>query len=457
MTEAGDENGRWGRRAALYDGRSAASTRALAIGRTMFQAPRGTHDLLPDEHRVQDWIMSAAREQARLAGYGFIEPPTLEPAELYARGVGGATDIVEKEMYVFEDRSGERLALRPEGTASVCRAYLQHRMANLPQPVKLAYRLPMFRYERPQAGRFRQHTQFGVEALGVRDAALDAEVIDLGWRIAESLGLSDLVLLINSIGDLEDRRAYVPKLKRHFEPHLEAIAPDDRSRFARAPMRLLDSKDERTQPFQAGAPLITEHLSAESLAYYESVKAHLEALGIPYEECPTLVRGLDYYTHTVFEIVPGAASGSQFTLLAGGRYDGLIEQIGGPSTPGTGFGMGLDRFTLELRERGLQSEQTERPDVVIATLGERAAVAATGIAGRLRRAGLTASLAFGRRSLKAQLRHAGRSGCRWAIILGERDLAEGAATLREMEGGEQRSVPLEVLVNLLLADCATQQ
>ncbi len=418
----------------------------------MFQAPRGTRDLLPDEYRLREQILAAAREQARLAGYGFIEPPAFEQAELYTRGVGGGTDIVEKEMYIFEDRGGDRLALRPEGTASVCRAYLQHGMANLPQPVKLAYQLPMFRYERPQAGRFRQHTQFGVEALGVRDAALDAEVIDLGWRTAQRLGLNGLVLLINSIGDLADRRAYVPKLKRHFAPHLGAIAPDDRARFDRAPMRLLDSKDERTRPYQAGAPLITEHLSAQSAAYYESVKAHLEALGIPFEECPTLVRGLDYYTDTVFEIVPGAAGGSQTTLLAGGRYDGLIEQIGGPPTPGIGFGLGLDRFALQLREQGLADEAAERPDVIVAALGG-AAAAATGLAGRLRRAGLAATLAFGGRSLKAQLRHAGRSGCRWSIIVGERGLAAGTVTLRDMRSGEQRDTPLEAVVGEL-ADAA---
>ena len=413
----------------------------------MFQAPRGTRDLLPAEHRVRDRIAAVVQEQARLCGYGFIEPPTFENAELYSRGVGEATDIVEKEMYVFEDRGGERLALRPEGTASVCRAYLQHGMANLPQPVKLAYIAPMFRYERPQAGRFRQHTQFGIEALGVRDAALDAEVMDLGWRIAEQLGLRDLVLLINSIGDLEDRRAYVPKLRAHFEPHLEQIAPDDRARFQRAPMRLLDSKDERTRPYQEGAPLITEHLSAESAAYYAAVKDQLDALGIRYEERPSLVRGLDYYTHTVFELVPNEPSGSQTTLLAGGRYDGLIEQIGGPPTPGIGFGMGIDRFALQLREQGLVDDGEEQPQVIIAALGAGAASAAGGLAGQLRRAGISATLAFGGRSLKAQLRHAGRAGCRWTIIVGERGLAAGTVTLRDMASAEQRDLPLDAVVN----------
>jgi len=421
-----------------------------------FQTPRGTRDLLPQDYAVHARILAHAREQARLAGFGFIEPPTFEHAELFARGVGEGTDIVEKEMYIFEDRGGERLALRPEGTASVCRAYLEHGMANLSQPVKLAYHLPIFRYERPQAGRFRQHTQFGVEAIGVRDPALDAEVIDLGWRLAQSLGLRDLKILLNSIGDIEDRRSYVPRLKAHFEPHLERIAPDDRARWDRAPMRLLDSKDDRTRPYQQGAPIITDHLRPESAAYYDSVKAHLEALDIPYEERPTLVRGLDYYTHTVFEIVPADAEGSQVTVLAGGRYDGLIEQIGGPPTPGIGFGMGIERMAQQLREHGLVSDDQSAVDVLIAALGEGADVAASGIAGELRRHGVAATLAFGGRSLKAQLRQANRAGARYAVIAGARDLAERQVTIRNLESSEQWSVDLHEVVGALTELTYTQ-
>ena len=421
-----------------------------------FQTPRGTRDLLPDDHRVHEHVVRRAREQAALAGFGFIEPPTFEYAELFARGVGEGTDIVEKEMYIFEDRGGERLALRPEGTASVCRAYLQHGMANLQQPVKLAYRLPIFRYERPQAGRFRQHTQFGVEAIGVRDAALDAEVIDLGWRIAQSLGLRDLKILLNSIGDIEDRRAYVPLLKEHFEPHLDDIATDDRNRWERAPMRLLDSKDERTKPFQAGAPVITDHLRPESADYFASVKAHLEALGIPYEERPSLVRGLDYYTHTVFEIVPTTTSGSQTTVLAGGRYDGLIEQIGGPPTPGIGFGMGIERMAGRLQEEGLGPDEASATQVLICAMGEGADVAATGIAGDLRRRGIAATLAFGGRSLKSQLRQANRSGARYAVIAGARDLADGNVTIRDLQTSEQEQAPLTGVAELLSNRSYTQ-
>ena len=416
-----------------------------------FQAPRGTRDLLPDDYALHMHVLAAAREQARLAGFGFIEPPTFEHAELFARGVGEGTDIVEKEMYLFQDRGGDLLALRPEGTASVCRAYLQHGMSNLPQPVKLAYHLPIFRYERPQAGRFRQHTQFGVEAIGVRDPALDAEVIDLGWRVAQSLGLDDLVILLNSIGDIEDRRAYLPRLRAHFEPHLEQIAPDDQARFDRAPMRLLDSKDERTRPFQAGAPIISEHLRPESAAFYESVKAHLTALGIPFEERPTLVRGLDYYTHTVFEIVPARLAGSQVTVLAGGRYDGLIEQIGGPPTPGIGFGMGLERMAQQLRDQGLAPQTDEAPEVLITPLGEGADLAGSQIAGQLRRAGIAATLTFGGRSLRAQLRHANRSGAKFAVIAGARELERGMVTVRDLRSGEQEEAPVERVAAELVA------
>ena len=295
-----------------------------------------------------------------------------------------------------------------------------------------------------------------MEAIGVRDAGLDAEIIDLGWRIAQSLGLQDLKILINSIGDLDDRRAYVPLLKDHFEPHLERIAPDDQNRWDRAPMRLLDSKDDRTRPYQADAPIITEHLSAESAAYYDAVKAHLDALDIPFEERPTLVRGLDYYTHTVFEIVPTTSEGSQVTVCAGGRYDGLIEQIGGPPTPGIGFGMGIERMSHHLREQGLVPPTALSTDVLIATLGEGADIAASKIAGDLRRAGISATMAFGGRSLKAQLRQANREGARHAIIAGARDLAEGRVTIRDLQSAEQRDVPLDQVVEAVqaLADLA---
>ena len=413
-----------------------------------FRAPRGTHDVLPADAPARDRITSVARATAAAAGYRAFEPPTFEQADLFVRGVGDGTDIVEKEMYIFEDRGGERLALRPEGTASVCRAYVEHGMANAPQPAKLFYVLPIFRYERPQAGRYRQHTQFGLEAIGVRDAALDAEVIAVGWRITQELGLRDLTLLFNSIGDAEDRRSYVPLLRAHFAPHLDAMCGDCRGRFERAPLRLLDCKHEGCRPFQAGAPSIADHLRPESRDFAEAVLAHLAALGIPVRREPRLVRGLDYYTHTVFEIVP-ARAGSQVTLLAGGRYDGLIEAIGGKPTPGIGFGMGIERMANDLRSQGLAPADAAGPAALVVSLGAATGPRATALAAELRASGVSATMAFGGRSLKAQLRHANRTGARFALILGERELTAGVVQVRDLAGSEQRTVGLGEVVGEL--------
>lgn len=423
----------------------------------MLRAPRGTHDILPSDQPTRRHIVATAQQLAELAGYRGFEPPTFEQADLFIRGVGAGTDIVEKEMYLFEDRSGDRLALRPEGTASACRAYLEHGMANQLQPVKLHYHLPIFRYERPQAGRFRQHTQFGIEAIGIQDAALDAEVIELGWRIPEALGIKHLTLSINSIGDAQDRQRYVPLLRDHFRPHRDHLCDDCRDRFERAPLRLLDCKQDRCQPFRTGAPRMSEHLRPESKAYYDELQLSLDAIGIPFKERPTLVRGLDYYTHTVFEIEP-PTSGSQVTLIAGGRYDGLIEELGGPHTPGIGFGMGIERLALTLDAQGLGAVLPPAPPVVLVHLGAAARRAAARIASALRREGIGAHLVFGDRSLKAQLRHAGRTGARMAVIIGERELQQGQATIRDLADSQQREVAIDrVVAELAATDLYTKE
>jgi len=411
----------------------------------VFKAPRGTHDVLPGNFAVRAHILETAARIAHLAGYRDIETPLIEDANLFSRGVGDGTDIVEKEMYVFEDRGGDRLALRPEPTASICRAYLEHGMGNEPQPVKLCCYVQNFRYERPQAGRYRQFSQFDLEAIGSFDPALDAEVIEIGWRIGEELGLTGLTLLLNSIGDTEDRQAYVPELRAHFQPHLATMCADCQARFDRAPMRLLDCKKDSCRPLQDGAPHITDHLHPDSADYYAALKGHLTALQIPFQERPTLVRGLDYYTHTVFEIVP-AQAGSQVTVLAGGRYDGLIEQLGGSPTPGIGFGMGVERMALNLTEQELAPEPPPGPSVLIITLGEGTSQPGGKLAADLRRAGIGATLAFGGRSMKAQMRHANRSGARVAVILGERELAEGRAEIRDLAVSDQRTVALDAVV-----------
>ena len=412
---------------------------AVARGSSpVFRAPRGTHDVLPADEPARAHIIATATRQARLAGYRAIETPEFESADLFIRTNQG-TDIVEHQLYLFQDQSGEQLALRPEGTASVCRAYLEHGMANEPQPVKVFYVLPIFRYERPQAGRYRQHTQFGIEAIGVRDPALDVEVMEIGWRTLDALGLKKMRVLLNSIGDIEDRRSYVPVLQEHFRPHLDEMCADCRARFDRAPMRLLDCKEDRCRAFQPGAPLIAQHLRPESREFFESVKRHLDAVGIPYEEQATLVRGLDYYTHTVFEIVPPQA-GSQVTVVAGGRYDGLMEQLGGAPTPGIGFGMGIERLAITLEAQAITPPPIPPPPVFVVHTGGAASEAAARIASGLRAAGVGATLGVGGRSLRAQMRQADRAGASVAIIIGAREVESGQVALRDLRNGAQRSL-----------------
>ena len=416
----------------------------------MYRAPRGTHDVLPDDYVVRTHILATAARVAELAGYRPIDTPIIEDADLFVRGVGDATDIVEKEMYIFDDRGGDRLALRPEPTAAICRAYLEHGLSNEPQPVKFWAHAINFRYERPQAGRYRQFEQFDLEALGVLDPALDAEVIQVGWHITQELGLEQLTLLLNSIGDREDRQIYVPLLRAHFEPNLSVLCGDCLGRFDRAPMRLLDCKKESCLPLQDGAPTIAEHLRPESAAHFDSVKRKLQALDIPFRETPTLVRGLDYYTHTVFELVP-AREGSQVTVLAGGRYDGLIEDLGGPPTPGIGFGMGLERIAINLREQRLAPEAGSGPRVVVITLGQSTSQVGVQLAANLRRVGVSATMTYGGRSMKAQMRYANRIGAELALIVGERELADGAVQLRDLAASEQRRVALTDVVAELIA------
>jgi histidyl-tRNA synthetase len=288
-----------------------------------FRAPRGTTDVLPEEQPYWDFVIQRVERLCRLYGYRRIEPPMFEAADLFARSVGAETDIVQKEMYTFQDKGDDTLALRPEGTASVCRAYLEHGMGSLPQPVRLYYLLPMFRYERPQAGRYRQFHQFGFEAIGEADAALDAEVIELSWRLYESFGLKDLKLALNSIGTPESRPRYHQALREYYRPHLERVCPDCRARFERAPLRLLDCK--RDAALTEGAPHASDYLDAESARHFQQLRSYLDELGIQYSLEHKLVRGFDYYTRTVYEIHP-PREGAQSAVGAGGRYDGLRSE-----------------------------------------------------------------------------------------------------------------------------------
>jgi histidyl-tRNA synthetase len=406
-----------------------------------YQAPRGTQDILPEDQPYWNVLRKAAVRLSTIFGYEGIETPVFEEASLFTRGVGEVTDIVQKEMYIFKDRGGLDLALRPEGTAPVCRAYLEHGMHNQPQPVRLWYWTPIFRYDRPQAGRYRQHHQFGMEAIGEADAAVDAEAIELLWRLYEELRLANLNLQLNSIGDNKCRPQYLEVLRDYYRDKLDQVCDDCRVRFDRNPLRLLDCKRERCQPIIAGAPPITDYLCDDCAAHFNQLKALLESADIPFTLNPRLVRGLDYYTRTVFEVIP-PEEGAQSTIGGGGRYDGLIELLGGRPTPGVGFATGIERIILNLKRQGIAIPERDHPQVYIAVQTPAAKVPAFRLASHLRRAGISAIASTGERSLKAQLRQADSIGATFVAILGQSELAEETATLRRLDSGEQETVPL---------------
>lgn len=407
----------------------------------LYQAPRGTADLLPEEQKYRRYIESRAVALARSYGYGRIDSPVFEDAGLFVRSVGEGTDIVEKEMYTFEDRGGDHVTLRPEGTAPVCRAYLEHGMHNLPQPVRMYYFCPVFRYERPQAGRFRQHHQFGVEVLGDANPAVDAEVIELAWRLMHSLGLTDTRLFINSIGDRESRPQYIARLKDYYTQQFDSICGDCRNRLERNPLRLLDCKVESCRAIGEEAPRSVDHLDSDSLDHWDKLREYLSAMDIPYEIDHRLVRGLDYYTRTVFEIQPVDA-GAQSTICGGGRYDGLIEQLGGRPTPGIGFGSGLERLTLNIKRSGVEVADEPSPTYLVANVGETARVPALELASRIRRAGAGAILSSGSRALRGQMRQANALGIPYVIILGDDEISRGEVVIRDMNTSSQEARPL---------------
>ena len=414
-----------------------------------FQAPRGTFDILPEDQKFWSFVRGKARETAMRFGYRRIDTPVFEDAGLFERGVGDTTDIVEKQTYTFEDRGGDLLTLRAEGTAPVCRAYMQHGMHNLAQPVRLYYLCPGFRYERPQAGRFRQFTQFGVEVIGEADASVDAEVMELGWRFLESVGLSDLSLAVNSIGDAVCRPTYVAELVAYYTGERDRLCQDCQRRLDRNPLRLLDCKVEGCQPLIAGAPHSTDHLCDECDAHWTELRDHLTEAGLEYEVDHLLVRGLDYYTRTVFEISP-PVEGRTATIAGGGRYDGLIEMLGGRATPGMGFGMGLERVIENLRRQEVPVPDEVQIRTMVAYLGDGAKLVAARIASELRIAGVASVVAPPGRGLRSQLRYANATGCTHAVIIGDDELAKGVATLRDLAKSQQTEVALDSLVETLV-------
>ncbi len=420
----------------------------------MYRAPRGTADILPEEQRYWRYVEAEAREVARRYGYGRLDTPVFEHSNLFVRGVGQVTDIVEKEMYVFQDRGGDYVALRPEGTAPVCRAYLEHGMRNLPQPVRMYYFCPVFRYDRPQAGRFRQHHQFGVEALGDGDPSVDAEVIEMAWQLMKGLGLRDLTLLINSIGDPQCRPAYLERLKAYYASRLDRLCRDCAERLERNPLRLLDCKQPACTDMAREAPQTVESLCQECRDHWERLLSYLQKLEIPFTVEPKLVRGLDYYTRTVFEIQP-PEEGGQSNICGGGRYDGLIQELGGPPTPGIGFGAGLERMILNIKRQEAPVPEGDFISVVLAHLGDAAKEAAMSLASELRSRGVGAVLAPAGRSLKSQMRYANSLGIPYALILGEDEMKNGSVILRDMSRGEQREAPIQEAAQELEALLAT--
>ncbi|HJM88550.1 MAG TPA: histidine--tRNA ligase [Dehalococcoidia bacterium] len=406
-----------------------------------FQAPRGMNDVLPEDEAIWRHVRETTERVARLFDYRRIETPIVEELGVFTRTAGEESDIVSKEMYAFDDRGGSTLALRPEGTAGVCRAYLEHGMASRPQPVRLYYFAPTFRYDRPQAGRYRQHWQFGVECIGDPSPAADVEVLELQRTLYAELGLTDFTVRLNSIGTAETRAAYREVLMAHFAPHLETLSADSQRRYETNVMRILDSKEDANHPALQDAPSILDYLSEEDTEHFAQVRALLDGLGVEYEVDPAIVRGLDYYARTVWEFQPQDAGG-QSTLGAGGRYDGLIEMLGGPSTPGTGFATGIERLVLEI-EKSEPDLDDVTPDVFTVPLGDAGAIAAARLARDLRAAGVAVRAGVPGRSMRAQLRAANSSGARYAVIVGDDEAAKGVAQLKPLlDDGDQREVAL---------------
>ncbi|OAH14190.1 histidine--tRNA ligase [Streptomyces jeddahensis] len=412
-----------------------------------FKAPKGTYDLIPPDSATYLAVREAIAAPLKNSGYGYIETPGFENVELFARGVGESTDIVTKEMYAFTTKGGDELALRPEGTASVLRAALEanlHKAGNL--PVKLWYSGSYYRYERPQKGRYRHFSQVGAEAIGAEDPALDAELIILADQAYRSLGLSNFRILLNSLGDKECRPVYRAALQE-FLRGLD-LDEDTRRRIDINPLRVLDDKRDEVQKQLVGAPLLGDYLCDACKAYHTEVRDLITAAGVAFEDDPKLVRGLDYYTRTTFEFVHDGL-GSQSAVGGGGRYDGLSEMIGGPSLPSVGWALGVDRTVLALQAEGIELDIPAGTSVYAVPLGEQARRVLFSKVTELRTAGIATDFAYGGRGLKGAMKAANRSGARYAVVAGERDLAEGVVQLKDMESGEQEPVALDALVEKL--------
>lgn len=419
-----------------------------------FKVPRGTQDLLPTETWKWQRVEEIIREVCDVYRYKEIRTPIFEQTELFQRTVGDTTDIVQKEMYTFTDRGNRSLTLRPEGTASVVRSFIENKMFGYPdQPVKLYYSGPMFRYERQQAGRYRQFVQFGVEAIGSNDPAIDAEVIALAMDVYKRAGLSKLKLVINSLGDTACRTAHKEALIEHFSPHIETFCSDCKTRLEKNPLRILDCKVDSENPLIESAPSLADYLNEESTVYFDTVKAYLEDAGIEYEVDANLVRGLDYYNHTAFEIMSTSEGfGAITTLCGGGRYNGLAEEIGGPAAPGIGFAMSIERLLLAMEAEGVSFDEESGLDVYVVTLGDRAKRVGAKLLSTLRSRGLRADMDYTNRSMKAQMKSADRLAADYVIVIGDDEVEEDVVMLRNMANRQQDKVTTADVVEKILQE-----
>lgn len=408
--------------------------------------PRGTQDILPEQQMYWEYVVETAK--SFFYGWNFqrLDTPIFEETALFTRGVGEGTDLVSKEMFELKSRGGAGYALRPEGTAPAGRAFIEHGMRAWPQPVKLFYVGPFFRYERPQKGRWRQLHQFGAEVFGSASPVTDAELMFLTQLLFKRLGLEQLELQVNSLGQVEERGDYLKILKEHYRRNRPKLCKDCKERLVNNPLRLLDCKEEKCQQLQATAPRLLDHLTDESRRHFEEVLGLLDELEVNYVVKPSLVRGLDYYTHTVWEFVP---VGQQSTLSAGGRYNGLIKLLGGKDTPGVGFASGIERVIDQLKVEGVELTVADKPQVFIAQLGRRAKREALMLSQLLQEAGLPFASSLDRDGMQAQLRSADRIGAKWALIIGQKEALDKTVIFRNMESGMQEVVPQDKVVEEL--------
>ena len=417
----------------------------------LINAPRGTKDILPEQMGAWIFVEDRIRDICRRYGYREIRTPIFEHTELFQRGIGEGTDVVDKEMYTFQDRGGRSITLRPENTAAAVRAYLQNKLFAEGGLTKLFYMGSMFRYDRPQAGRMREFHQFGVEALGEGSPTVDAEIILLAVDFLSSLGLTDLSLSLNSVGCPNCRPIYRKRLQDFFRDKLGDLCGDCQSRFEKNPMRILDCKADSGKPFMGDAPKITDCLCEECGTHFEELQRLLKAVGIPFSLDSRLVRGLDYYTKTAFEI-KYEPLGAQSAVAGGGRYDKLVEEIGGNPTPAVGFAVGMERILLAMEKQGRLPEPKRGMEAFVVALGEGAKETAFCLLTKLRRAGLRSAMDYGGRSMKAQMKQAGKACARFALILGEDEVRDGTVACKNMETGEQRSVPMDEITTMLVSE-----